>query len=77
MDQGGFTIGSHPLTHPWLPDLTDEEISHELCQSKVLIEREVGHPITTLAYPYRAFDQRVKQLARKCVYTQVFTTAPC
>ncbi|MGH7204654.1 MAG: polysaccharide deacetylase family protein [Nitrospiraceae bacterium] len=76
MDQAGFTIGSHTLRHPWLPDLTDEEISHELCQSKVLIEREVGHPITTLAYPYGAFDQRVKQLARKCGYTQAYTTAP-
>lgn len=76
MDQAGFTIGSHTLTHQWLPDLTDEEIAHELCQSKVLIEGEVGHPITTLAYPYGAFDQRVKQLARKCGYTLAYTTAP-
>lgn len=76
MDQAGFTIGSHTLRHPWLPDLTDEEISHELCQSKVLIEGEVGHPITTLAYPYGAFDQRVKQLALTCGYTHAYTTAP-
>lgn len=76
MDQAGFTIGSHTLTHPWLPDLTDGEISHELCQSKVLIEGKVGHPITTLAYPYGAFDQGVKQLARNCGYTLAYTTAP-
>ncbi len=76
MDQAGFTIGSHTLTHSWLPDLTDEEMSHELCQSKVLIERQVGHPITTLAYPYGAFDQRVKQFTQNCGYTQAYTTAP-
>jgi len=76
MDQAGFTIGSHTLTHQWLPDLTDEEIAHELCQSKLLIEREVRHPITTLAYPYGAFDRRVQQRAQKCGYTQAYTTAP-
>ena len=76
MDRSGFTIGSHTLTHPWLPDLTDEEITYELCFSKFLIEKELGHSVTALAYPYGAFDMRVKNIAHKCGYTQAYVTAP-
>lgn len=76
MDHSGFTIGSHTLTHPWLPDLTDEEITCELCFSKFLIEKKVGHSITALAYPYGAFDMRVKNIAHKCGYAQAYVTAP-
>lgn len=76
MEQAGFAIGSHTLTHPWLPDLTDEEIVCELCGSKALIERELRHPITALAYPYGAFNRRVQKLAEQCGYTRAYSTAP-
>ncbi len=76
LDRAGFTIGSHTLTHPWLPDLTDDEIICELCASKLLIERELGHAIATLAYPYGAFDAKVQSLARQCGYDRAYTTAP-
>ena len=76
LDRAGFTIGSHTLTHPWLPDLTNEEIACELCASKSLIERELGHAITAAAYPYGAFDARVQDITRQCGYTRAHTTAP-
>jgi len=76
LDRTGFTIGSHTLTHPWLPDLTDEEMTCELCASKFLIERELGHTITAVAYPYGAFDAKVQRIAKQCGYTRAYTTAP-
>jgi hypothetical protein len=76
MDRAGVVIGSHSLTHPWLPDLTDEEVTCELCVSKALIEQQIGHAITTLAYPYGAFDARVQRIARQCGYTRAYATAP-
>ena len=76
LDRAGFTIGSHTLTHPWLPDLTDEEVTCELCASKTLIERELGHAVMALSYPYGAFDARVQRIARQCGYTRAYTTAP-
>lgn len=76
LDRAGFTIGSHTLTHPWLPDLADEEIICELCASKSIIEREVGHAITAFAYPYGAFDARVQNLVRQCGYGRAYATAP-
>lgn len=76
MDRAGFIIGSHSLTHAWLPELTDEEVTCELCHSKALIEQQLGHAITTLAYPYGAFDGRVKRIAEQCGYERVYATAP-
>lgn len=76
MEQAGFTIGSHGLTHPWLPDLADKEIACELCRSKTLIEQKLGHPITDLAYPYGAFNQRIQEIARQCGYSRAYVTAP-
>jgi peptidoglycan/xylan/chitin deacetylase (PgdA/CDA1 family) len=76
LDRAGFTIGSHTLTHPWLPDLTDEEVTCELCASKTLIERELGHAVTALSYPYGAFDARIQRIAKQCGYTRAYTTAP-
>lgn len=76
MDRAGFIIGSHGLTHAWLSELTDGEVTCELCYSKALIERQLGHTITTLAYPYGAFDGRVKRIAEQCGYKRVYATAP-
>jgi hypothetical protein len=76
MDRAGFIIGSHSLTHPWLSELTDEEVTCELCYSKALIEQQLGHTITTLAYPYGAFDGRIKRIAEQCGYKRGYATAP-
>ena len=76
MDRAGFIIGSHSLTHAWLSELTDEEVTCELCYSKALIEQNLGHTITTLAYPYGAFDGRAKRIAEQCGYKRVYATAP-
>jgi hypothetical protein len=76
MDREGFIIGSQSLTHAWLPDLRDEEVACELCVSKALIEQQIGHAITTLAYPYGAFDTRVQRIARQCGYERAYATAP-
>ena len=72
----GTLVGSHTLTHPWLPDLSDEELRCELCDSKRRIEQQVGHRITALAYPYGAFNDTVRLAAVQCGYTEGYATAP-
>jgi peptidoglycan/xylan/chitin deacetylase (PgdA/CDA1 family) len=76
LDRAGVVIASHTLTHPWLPDLSDDELRCELCASKQMIEAEIGHAVMAMAYPYGAFDERVKQVARQCGYTAAHSTAP-
>jgi len=72
----GTIVGSHTLTHPWLPDLSNEELRCELCDSKRRIEKQLGHRITAVAYPYGAFDAGVRRVAVQCGYTQGYATAP-
>ncbi|MCP4117301.1 MAG: polysaccharide deacetylase family protein [Desulfobacteraceae bacterium] len=49
--ENGMEIGSHGLTHTWLPLLDRTNIVHELKQSKLFIEKKVRAPVTTFAYP--------------------------
>jgi peptidoglycan/xylan/chitin deacetylase (PgdA/CDA1 family) len=76
LDRAGLVIASHTLTHPWLPDLTDDELWCELCASKQTLENQLGHAVTAVAYPYGAFNEQVKRVARECGYAAAYTTAP-
>lgn len=76
LDRAGLVIASHTLTHPWLPDLSEEELWCELCASKQSLEAQVGHAVTAVAYPYGAFNERVTRMTRACGYTAAYSTAP-
>lgn len=62
MARGGLEFGSHTVTHPVLTRLESEALAHELSFSRCTIERELGQPVTAIAYPVggpEAFDERV------------------
>lgn len=65
-------IGSHTVSHPHLPGLSDEEIRRELIESKAEIEAEVGRACTELAYPYGEHDERVRTTARAAGYERAY-----
>ena len=64
----GVEIGSHTVTHPHLPHLSDDELAHELESSKAEIEDELGRPCLDLAYPYGEHDERVRRAAKAAGY---------
>jgi peptidoglycan/xylan/chitin deacetylase (PgdA/CDA1 family) len=68
----GHEIGSHTVSHPHLPTLSDEEVRRELCLSKERIESEVGRPCRFVAYPYGDHDARVREAAREAGYIAGF-----
>jgi peptidoglycan/xylan/chitin deacetylase (PgdA/CDA1 family) len=51
MQRLGMTIGSHTLTHPNLPNAWPSDASREIYGSKMLLERELGAPVTMFSYP--------------------------
>jgi peptidoglycan/xylan/chitin deacetylase (PgdA/CDA1 family) len=69
----GWEIGSHTCSHPHLPGLDDATLVHELEHSKAVIERELGQPCTSLAYPYGATDERVRRAAEAAGYVAAGT----
>jgi peptidoglycan/xylan/chitin deacetylase (PgdA/CDA1 family) len=58
----GVRPGCHTRSHPDLRSLASSEISEEVIGAKLRIEDVLGGPVDTFAYPYGAFDQRVRAL---------------
>jgi len=51
LDKAGMEIGSHTVDHLNLKTITPDKVQFEITQSKARLEQELGHPITTFAYP--------------------------
>jgi peptidoglycan/xylan/chitin deacetylase (PgdA/CDA1 family) len=51
----GFEIGSHTVTHPDLSELDYESCLMEMVESSRALERLLGSPVRTFAYPYCHF----------------------
>ena len=69
---GGVEIGSHTVSHPHLPRLSDAELERELRESKVELEDQLGSMCRYLAYPYGEEDDRVRAAARRAGYDAAF-----
>ena len=76
MRNAGMTIGSHTETHRILSQLTPEEQTAELVQSKQEIERQLGTEISTLAYPVGTLgtvDETTQKIALSAGYRMCFS----
>lgn len=60
LQNNGWEIGSHGLTHNSLLKLTDKELFDEICVSKKKLECVFG-PIESYAYPYGEFNEYLKE----------------
>lgn len=69
----GWEVGSHTCTHPWLPQLDDAALAHELTASKLQLEELLALPIDTLAYPFGAHDARVAEATAAAGYEAAVT----
>jgi len=72
MAEGGFTIGSHGLTHSQLTELGPEQLRQELADSRARIRERLGS-CDTLAYPFGAWSAAVEAAAAECGYRFAFT----
>jgi peptidoglycan/xylan/chitin deacetylase (PgdA/CDA1 family) len=52
MAEGGFEIGAHTCTHPFLASLSEAEQRHEIITSKHQLEKWLGKSIESFAFPY-------------------------
>lgn len=64
----GVRIGAHGATHIALSGCDDQTLKTELRVSREYLEDIVGYQINTLAYPFGAADQRVKNAALEVGY---------
>jgi peptidoglycan/xylan/chitin deacetylase (PgdA/CDA1 family) len=72
----GHTIGAHSHSHPILSTLTIDAQREELRRSKETLERELGAPVTLMAYPVgkpHTFTGATKKVAAECGYDGAFS----
>lgn len=69
-----ITIGAHTVSHPDLRYTTDAELREELVLGRTRLEQWLGHPVTTLAYPFGDTDARVRRAAADAGYNTAYVT---
>lgn len=76
LDRRGHEVGSHSVTHPILPRLSDPELERELTQSRAHLASWLGAPPAGFCYPNGDHDARVAAATRRAGYGYACTTAP-
>jgi peptidoglycan/xylan/chitin deacetylase (PgdA/CDA1 family) len=68
MVAAGMSIQSHTMTHPFLKQQSDDEITSELRDSKSTIEKELGTPVEFISLPNGSYGPTFKTIAKKTGY---------
>jgi peptidoglycan/xylan/chitin deacetylase (PgdA/CDA1 family) len=70
----GFEIGCHSMTHPYLTDLDETGLWHEISDAKSQLEQIIGQPVDHFSCPGGRCDQRVVTVARAAGYRTLATS---
>lgn len=76
LSEAGFEIGCHSMTHPYLPDLDDARLHHEIAEAKTKLEQMTGKPVEHFSCPGGRYDARVIQIAKAARYHTLSTSRP-
>ncbi len=74
MASDGFLIGSHTMSHSYLPLVREDRLREELVGSKRIIEERIGKPVRFLSYPIGGFTPQAQAIAREAGYLAACTT---
>jgi peptidoglycan/xylan/chitin deacetylase (PgdA/CDA1 family)/2-polyprenyl-3-methyl-5-hydroxy-6-metoxy-1,4-benzoquinol methylase len=72
----GLAIGAHSGAHPFMTQLAPADMLAEGRRSKERLERELGRPVVTMAYPYGDNDLLVRRAMAACGFAGAVTTVP-
>ena len=67
-------IASHSHQHKKLTELDHKEIHYQIEFSKKWLEDLLSKPVTSIAYPYGAFNSKVIESVKRSGYNYGFTT---
>ena len=59
-------VASHTLTHPYMHDLSEDEIMYQMGQDKYNLEQLFGRQIYGFAVPFSFYSDTIAQCAEKC-----------
>jgi len=70
------SIGSHTVSHPFLPEVSPESARHEVLESKAALEKLLNREVPTFSFPFGGFSASLIELCREAGYRRIFTTLP-
>jgi peptidoglycan/xylan/chitin deacetylase (PgdA/CDA1 family) len=73
---GVITIGSHTVSHLWLPAMGTKELAYELQASKEILEKGIGKEVGIICYPIGAHNERVERFSKEAGYMCGVATNP-
>ena len=74
LDAAGITIGAHTCQHVHLTRVGVDQARKEIKDSKSLLEKVLGHPVTLFAYPYGETDDQVDGFVHEAGFEAAFAT---
>ncbi len=72
----GWELGSHTVSHPDLTSLSPEALVAELSDSRRILRRRFGVPVSHLCYPAGRYNDAVATAAEAAGYSTASTTDP-
>ncbi len=75
-ESGVIIIGSHSMTHPWLPSQPDQKLDSEIAGSKRAIEGHLAKEAYAFCYPSGGFDKNVREKVIGAGYKIAVATNP-
>lgn len=76
MSKCGISIGSHGMSHSWLPDMNEERLKNEIANSKKILESKLNKEVSLYSYPGGGFNDKVKEIVKEAGYKGACATNP-
>jgi peptidoglycan/xylan/chitin deacetylase (PgdA/CDA1 family) len=74
--RAGWEVDAHTFTHPDLTTVGEEQLRHEVADSRAVLRRTYGVPVNFFCYPAGRYDARVITALRSAGYLAATTTEP-
>jgi peptidoglycan/xylan/chitin deacetylase (PgdA/CDA1 family) len=71
---GGFDVGCHSMTHPYLSDLDEAGLRREIADAKTQLEDIIGRPVYDFSCPGGRWSPQVARIAEQAGYRSVATS---
>jgi peptidoglycan/xylan/chitin deacetylase (PgdA/CDA1 family) len=76
LPQDLITVGSHTVTHPFLPAINRETARREIHESRSQLSAVMQRDVRLFSFPFGGFTRQLLHLCREAGYRHVFTTLP-
>lgn len=74
LQDAGFKFECHTWSHKNLTKFTDQELIHELKDSKEKLEQQFEHPITSICYPQGRFSKHIHKLCKEYGFEKQYSS---